>query len=377
MTERLGRVTAIVAGVVLAAACTLPALPSPDASSATAQPDASEVEPTPGPDDAFHIGLSNTVPGSVWREEMICAVKAEALASEQVEALTILNRQTDAAGQIDDIRSLIAANVDAIVLDPVDPMALGDVIDEATRAGIVVVAVDQPLESGSAYTIAVDQEAVGYLSASWLFERLRGRGSIVYVRGVRGSPDDEARHQGFLRALSEYPDVAVGRELFATQPSTPPGQQVQELLDADPAVHGILALEDSVRASGLAAAFVRAFQNSGRDYRPIVATETNEFVGLLEAERANGLTGAVVTNPPAIGGAGTALAMQALRGLQPDQRTAIAPELLANTSSEGVAQLLEAHDPELDPRYLVSYTIPDWTTYAKSDLVDCADLPAP
>ena len=54
--------------------------------------------------DDYKIGVSNTVQGNGWREEMICAIKAQALASGKVASLNIAHRNTDAAGQLEDIR---------------------------------------------------------------------------------------------------------------------------------------------------------------------------------------------------------------------------------------------------------------------------------
>ena len=59
--------------------------------------------------------------GNGWREEMICAIKAQALASGKVASLNIAHRNTDAAGQLEDIRNLIGAGVNAIVVNPADP----------------------------------------------------------------------------------------------------------------------------------------------------------------------------------------------------------------------------------------------------------------
>ena len=91
----------------------------------------------------YTIGVSNTVQGNGWREEMICAIKAQALASGKVDALNIAHRNTDAAGQLEDLRNLISAKVDAIVVNPADPAGIQAALAEATAAGITVVAVDQ------------------------------------------------------------------------------------------------------------------------------------------------------------------------------------------------------------------------------------------
>ena len=93
--------------------------------------------------EGYKIGISNTVQGNGWREEMVCAMKAEALASGKVAELNIAHRNTDAAGQLEDIRNLIQAGVNAIVVNPANAEGINSAIKEATDAGIVVVAVDQ------------------------------------------------------------------------------------------------------------------------------------------------------------------------------------------------------------------------------------------
>ena len=165
-------------------------------------------------EDGYTIGISNTVQGNGWREQMICAMKAEALASGEVESLNIAHRNTDAAGQLEDLRNLIQAGVDAIVLNPANPEGVNAAIEEATDAGIVVVAVDQAVTEPSAYVVSNNQEEYGYLGAKWLFEQMGGSGDVVYMRGAAGASADEDRDRGFRRALEEYPDIRVAQEVF-------------------------------------------------------------------------------------------------------------------------------------------------------------------
>ncbi|TIO27250.1 MAG: sugar ABC transporter substrate-binding protein, partial [Mesorhizobium sp.] len=131
----------------------------------------------------YTIGISNTVQGNGWREEMICAMKAQALASGEVAKLNIAHRNTDAAGQLEDIRNLISAKVNAIVVNPADPAGIKAGLEEATKAGIVVVAVDQAVTEPSAYIISNNQEQYAYLGAKWLFQQMGGKGEVLYMRG--------------------------------------------------------------------------------------------------------------------------------------------------------------------------------------------------
>ena len=92
-----------------------------------------------GGEGSYHIGVSNTLTNNGWREEMICSINAQAVDSGQVADLTVFHRDTDAAGQLEDLRNLIADDVDAIIVNPVSPDAVNEALAEANEAGIHVI----------------------------------------------------------------------------------------------------------------------------------------------------------------------------------------------------------------------------------------------
>ncbi len=361
--SRFGRlIVALAAVAVVGAACGGGASPTPAASAGTSP------SPATSPSEAakaYHIGISNTLQGNGWREEMICSMKAEAKVSGQVEKLTIINRTTDTAGQIEDLRTLISAGVDAIVLNPTELNALNDVIKQATDRGIVVVAVDQSVSEPTAYVLSNNQEEYGYLGAKWLFEKLGGTGNVVYMRGIQGVPADTDRDNGFKRALKEYPNIKIVAETFTNWSQAPAAQQIQDLFNAGTKI-------DGVWTSGIDAVIVDAYKTANKPFVPIVGADNNKFVGQLKTEKPNGLVGAAVTNPPPVGGAGIALALQILNGQKPAEREIkLTPEVWDNTTAEGMAKIEAAFDPDLDDYYGVNYTIPGWTHYTKEDLIAC------
>ena len=127
---------------------------------------------------------------------------------------------------------------------------------------------------------------------------------------------------------------------------------------------------DGVWTSGIDNVIVDAFVESGTPLVPIVGADNAGFVGQLN--EVEGLTGAAVTNPGSVGGAGVALAIQILDGDKPDDRVVLVdPELWENATEEGKAQLASAADPALDPEWPVSIMIPDWTTYTKEQIIAC------
>src|SRR2546430_10345346 len=139
---------------------------------------------TGGGTTKYVVGVSNTLTGNGWREEMICSIKAQAKASGVVSKVIVANRTTDAAGQIADIRNLISSGANVIVINASDRDALNAVIKQATDKGIVVVAVDQAVSEPTAYVVSNDQVAYGQLGADRLAQQLQRKGNIHEERGL-------------------------------------------------------------------------------------------------------------------------------------------------------------------------------------------------
>jgi ribose transport system substrate-binding protein len=313
---------------------------------------------------SYTIGFSN--PGGVgngWREAMICSAKAQAVKSGQVTAVNVTHRDTDAAGQLSDIRDLIAAGVDAIIINPASPDALNPALAEAEAAGIVVVSVDAPVTAPNAYNLSNNQEEYAYLGASWLFEQLGGQGNVVYMRGIAGHPADTDRDTGFKRALAENPGITVVSE---TQTDWDPGTGVAQINDVLASGQDF----DGIWTSGIDSSIVDALKTAGHDWVPIVGADNAGFVQQLLTE--DGLVGAAVTNPPAVGGAGVELALRILNGNAPaDKAVLVNPEIWNNADEAGKAVMTAAADPNIDPLWPLGLTVPDWTTYTKEEIIAC------
>lgn len=310
----------------------------------------------------YHFGASNTLQGNGWREEMICSIKAQALSSGAVSQLTVAHRNTDAAGQISDLNDLINAGVDAIIVNPVSPDALNDVIKQATDAGIVVVAVDLAVTEPSAYLFSNNQEEYGYVGAKWLFEKLGGEGAVFYMRGAAGTSADTDRDTGFRRAMAEYPGITLAGEVQTGWDIATGAQQINEFLASGVPFDGIWT-------SGIDSTIVDALLTAGVPLVPVVGADNAGFVNQLAT--VEGLEGAAVTNPGSVGGAGVTMALKVLAGEDVPQQVLITPEVWDNTTPEGQAAIAAANDPAIDQTWPLGIGIPDWTTYSKDEIIGC------
>jgi ribose transport system substrate-binding protein len=356
------RALGVALSLALVAAACGPAAPAatptaPPAESPAPGPD------TPAPGEAYHIGVSNTLTNNGWREEMICSIRAQSLVSGKVDRLTVNHRDTDAAGQLADLRNLISAGVNAIIVNPTSPDAVNAALTEAHEAGIVVISVDQAVTEPNAYLISNDQEEYAYLGAKWLFETLNGEGDVLYMRGFAGHPADDDRDVGFRRAMEEFPGINIVHEVHTGWDQAQGVQQLTDFLATGQNFDGIWT-------SGIDNVIVEALLAANQPLVPIVGADNAGVVEQLHT--VDGLVGAAVTNPASVGGAGVTLALNILEGEEPEEKAVLMePQLWPNNAPEGLAQLEEANDPDIDPTWPLGIHIPDWTDYTKEQILAC------
>jgi len=309
----------------------------------------------------YVIGVSNTLVGNGWREEMICAVKAQALASGKVSKVIVADRNGGPAEQAADLRNLISAGVNAIVVNPSSPTALNPVIAQARARGIKVVAVDSTVTAPGATNVTNDQEAYGYLGAVWLFKKLHGKGNVVEMRGIAGVPADTDRHHGFTRALKRYPGIKVVKQTFTGWSFAPGGKQMLDILNSGVQV-------DGVWTSGIDYTVVNAFKTAGKPYVPVVGADNNQFLKQMLALYPK-FEGAAVTNPATIGGVGAAVAIQQLSGGTTPHKIVLTPAVWDVASTK--ATIKANYSPKRAPTYSARLQVKPWTTYTAAQLTSC------
>jgi len=366
---------------VLGVACTTPAASAPASSPAASGPAASDAAPSASTAaGTWKIGFSNTGgTGNGFREEQNCTAKAEALASGQVAELNMIAHDTDAAGQLADLRTLIAAGVDAIVFNPSSADALNPALEEANAAGIKTVAVDAYVTNADTYNLYNNQEEYAYLGAKWLFDKLGGTGTVWYTRGIAGHPADTDRDKGFKRALAESPNIKVlpnNDGVFTDWNPTTATNLANEFISG-----GQYDTVQGIWTSGMDSQVVDAVKGAGKTYVPIVGADIGAFVKqLLDPSGYAGLEGAAVTNTASVGGAGVNLALKLLNGetittdpaaSQPNT-VLLKPVVADNTSDAGKAMLGEWNAVQgLNPLWPLSLSIDGWTTYTPEQAVAC------
>jgi ribose transport system substrate-binding protein len=355
--ERKGRWLSLAAGLaslaVVAAACSSAATTAPSAAAvATTAPSAAAAK--------YVIGIADNVVGNGWRDEMACAVMAQAKASGQVSKVINASANGSASDEIQAMRSLISAGVNAIIVNPADPQALNSVIDEANAKGIVVVAVDQSVTSPNAYVFTNDQVAYGRLSTEWLIKQLNDKGTILEFRGAPGSSADTDRHAGLEQALAGHPNIKVISVVDNWNLGTMAQIMSQELASGTKI--------DGISGDGGGQVIWQAYAAAKKPYVPTAVSDNN---GDLQGVQTPGLKIVAVGNPAVVGGAGVTIALNALQGKSQQKVTKFTPTAWDSTTPDGLAAINAAWDSRLNPYYSTTTSIPGLTTFTKEDLLAC------
>ena len=122
---------------------------------------------------------------------------------------------------------------------------------------------------------------------------------------------------------------------------------------------------DGIWTSGIDYTVVNAFDTVGKEPVPVVGADNNEFLNQLLQDK----PGAAVTNPAVIGGVGTAIAIQALDGENPEKQTTLTPEVWDKANNE--AELTANYFPDRDKTFSSAVTVEPYTTYTPEQLFAC------
>jgi len=367
---------------ILATACSSGASTAPSASSAAPSTAGSSASAPAGSAAAtmYKIGYSNGGGvGNGFREEQICTAKAQALASGQVSQLTTTSRNTDAAGQLSDIRDLIAKGVNAIVFNPNDASALNPALAEAKAAGIKTVSVDAYVTDPDTYNLYNNQVEYAKLGAKWLFDKLGGKGTVYYMRGLAGHPADNDRDKGFKEVLAGYPNIKVVPNNDGVATGWDPATATKLINDF--IASGQYDTIQGIWTSGMDSMVVDAIKGANKKFVPIVGADLGAFVKqLLDPTGYPGLEGVAVTNTAAVGGAGVSVALKLLSGQtvttdptasQPNT-VLLKPVAVDNTTDAGKTALKAWQSvPGLAPTWPLGMQIEGWTTYTPAQAIAC------
>jgi ribose transport system substrate-binding protein len=264
----------------------------------------------PKKEGPYRIALANGFIGNTWRIQMIKTAKAYAEQPDvkaKLKEFKVVSTGEDLAAQLAAVDNFIDSGYDAIVVNAQNPAAFTPVIKRAKKAGVVLVAFDNILDTEEAINVNVDQKGLGEYWADWLVKNIPGGGKVLEVRGVEGTSVDRDRHEGVQEVLK-----ASGKpfETVEVVGKWDDGTAQKVVADAI-AVHKSFV---GVTVQGGSTGTVRAMMDAHHPFVPVGGETENGFRKLCAEHSGEGLKCASAGTGPAQVAVAIKTAIAALEG---------------------------------------------------------------
>ncbi|EPX86282.1 ABC-type xylose transport system, periplasmic component [Rubellimicrobium thermophilum DSM 16684] len=155
-------------------------------------------------DDQITVGVSwSNFQEERWKTDEAAIMAAlEAAGAEYVSA----DAQSSSSKQLADVESLIAQDVDALIILAQDTAAIIPAVQAAADAGIPVIAYDRLIEDPRAFYITFDNVEVGRMQARAVLEQAP-EGNYVMIKGSPTDPNSDFLRGGQQEVLQEAIDA--------------------------------------------------------------------------------------------------------------------------------------------------------------------------
>lgn len=162
-------------------------------------------------------------------------------------------------GQIDVIRGFIQQKVDVIMIDSVDVNGVVDVVNEATKAGIDVLAIGSSIAGKENFNAVYPDYIDSKFAAEVINMMYEGqKGTIGLVAAAPGNLVSDNRQKGFEEVMAKYPNFNVVTVLGKWDASTAM-TVTEDIINSNDDIIHIHCIQD-----GMSYGVLRAIQNSGK-----------------------------------------------------------------------------------------------------------------
>ena len=165
----------------------------------------------------------------------------------------------DVGVEIANIESLIQRQPDVMIVSSLSGTAVYPAYEAVNAANIPLIINNSGIPDDSAthikYTsfISPDDWYNGKILGEYLGKALGGEGDIIVIEGVVESSNYEFRLGGFMEALKEFPGIKIVGQQAGAWIRMPAMQAAVDLLQANPEIDGIYAMNDEMGMGVLAA----------------------------------------------------------------------------------------------------------------------------
>jgi len=207
------------------------------------------------------VGFSQCNLGEPWRVSMNAQVAARAKDFPDLE-IAYADAQQDNAKQVADVENFLRQKIDLLIISPNEAKPLTPIVKRVFDQGIPVVILDRAIE-GDTYTtfIGADNKLIGKAAGDYIAKVLNGKGDVVEIQGLPGSPPARDRRDGFREAIAAFPNIHVVHDPVANWLREEAMAQMESALAAHPHIDLVYAHNDPMAAGAYLAAKAKGREN--------------------------------------------------------------------------------------------------------------------
>jgi ribose transport system substrate-binding protein len=254
------------------------------------------------------------------------SVHAGAVKGAQENRVTIVwdgpPNETDIAGEMQIMETMVDRQVDAIAVAPSDRSAFKIVVNRAAAAHIPVVIYDSGIDGGNYATfVATDNYAGGEIGADRMGKRLGGKGNIVVIKTTPGGASTTAREDGFRHELqSKFPGIHILDERYGMASIAQSLAVAENMLTAHPGLDGIFCSNESGTTGAAQAVKERGV--------PVKIVGFDSSPTLIEELKTGIIDSLVIQNPFKMGETAVNEAVRAAKREKTPKQIFLAPRLV-------------------------------------------------
>jgi len=267
----------------------------------------------------YTIGFANASQADLWLVTFYHGVQwAAQQNAAKLKKFIVTDANSDPTKQVSDIQDLLNQNIDLLLVNPATADALDPILGRAMRKGIPVVTAARRVQSDDNFVsfVTASDTALARISATWLAEKLGGKGKIVLLPGLAGASPAEMRLQAAREVFAQFPGIEIVDTQY-TGWSPANGKQIMsaEIQRHGKGINGVWA-DSGLQGSGSVEAFLNAGFKSN-EIPPHTGGDLNRMYKLAQEHR---FPYCGIDYTPSIGISAFDLAMKVLEGVPVPKR---------------------------------------------------------
>jgi len=260
-----------------------------------------------GGDKSYKIGVAAQGLSHEFIKSLVESMQEKA--NELKVELVVMDSQDKIEEQLNQVDTLVAQKVDAIILNAVDLVGSSPAVDKVKEAGIPLVEVITFTENEN-YDVFVgtDPKQSGVMMGDILADKLGGKGNVALLQGQIGHSAEITRGAGLQESLfDKHKDVKKLTEQTANWNRDEAMSITEDWLQRFPEINAIAAQNDEMAMGAL-----QAVEASGR--KDIIVVGIDGIADALKAVKEDRLAATVLDNVTEEGKRSVEVALGLIKG---------------------------------------------------------------